>query len=343
MAAYVQGMLSRLRKLFSSTANEPTQSKLKSTASTVQYQYRIDDDSSATLLLPDGRKLGYAQYGLLTGQRTMFYCHGWPGSRLEAAMFDAIALRLELRIIAVERPGFGWSSPHPDRTLLDHAKDIESLANHLDLKSYGVLGISGGGPYALACAYALPADKLKGVSIVCGLGPPDMGYAGMDWMHWAGFTFGNRYMPGLMRWWFSRQPTWRPGLSDEERLELVVQEAVKNKSKSHPKDVIFFTDVDLMRLLTRGAREAVCQGFDGMVLDGKLINSDFGFRIEDIPKDLPVYLWYGTLDTSVPLHHGEKIATRLGANAHLRKVEETHASISLLRRDEFLEGLVKHL
>lgn len=96
------------------------------------------ETTSATLTLPNGRKLGYAQYGLQTG-RTVFYLHGLPGSRIEAVAYDAMAVKLGARIFAVDRPGIGWSSPHSERTILDHVKDIEHLAEFLELDSYGVL------------------------------------------------------------------------------------------------------------------------------------------------------------------------------------------------------------
>lgn len=101
-------------------------------------RYRLNNDTSATLALPDGRKLGYAQYGSPTG-RAILYLHGLPGSRVEAVQFDELAVRLGGRIIAADRPGIGWSSPQPNRTVLDHAKDIEHLAQHLELDVYGVL------------------------------------------------------------------------------------------------------------------------------------------------------------------------------------------------------------
>lgn len=103
-----------------------------------QTTFRYDTSNSATLLLPDGRKLGYAQYGLLTG-KAIFYCHGLPGSRLEAAIFDDKAKEVGARIIAVERPGHGLSDPQPGRTLLDHPKDIELLAEELGVQEFGVL------------------------------------------------------------------------------------------------------------------------------------------------------------------------------------------------------------
>lgn len=101
-------------------------------------RFPLDDDSSDVLTLPDGRKLGYAQYGLLTG-KPIFYLHGLPGARTEAACFEDLAQELGARIIAADRPGMGWSSPHAGRSLLDHPKDLEELAKHLKLEKYGVL------------------------------------------------------------------------------------------------------------------------------------------------------------------------------------------------------------
>jgi hypothetical protein len=101
-------------------------------------RFRLDNDSSDTLTLLDGRKLGYAQYGSQTG-RAILYLHGLPGSRIEAAAFNELGLKLGARIIATDRPGIGWSSPHPGRTLLDYPKDLEYLAKHLELDEYCVL------------------------------------------------------------------------------------------------------------------------------------------------------------------------------------------------------------
>lgn len=101
---------------------------------------RLDNEASATFVLSDGRKLGYAQYGSLQdGARTFFYLHGHPGSRLEAAWFEALCQKFGARVIGVDRFGVGLSSPHPKGTLLDHAKDIEEFAEHLGLATYGVL------------------------------------------------------------------------------------------------------------------------------------------------------------------------------------------------------------
>lgn len=101
-------------------------------------RYRLDNSTSATFTLPDGRQLGYAEYGSPTG-RPVICLHGLPGSRIEIAALDEMAMRAGARIIGVDRPGYGWSSPHPGRTLLAHAKDVEQLAKHLELDEYGVI------------------------------------------------------------------------------------------------------------------------------------------------------------------------------------------------------------
>ena len=124
--------------MLSSPVNEQGTSPETARGEYPRCRFHLDNDSSATLDLPDGRKLGYAQYGLPTG-RAVFYLHGTPGSRIEAAAYDDLAVKADARIIAVDRPGIGLSSPQPNRTLLDHPKDIEQLARHLDLNDYGVL------------------------------------------------------------------------------------------------------------------------------------------------------------------------------------------------------------
>ena len=121
------------------------------------------------LRLPDGRVLGYAEYGDPAG-RPLVFLHGFPGSRLAGAVLDHEARLLDVRVIAPERPGLGLSSPQPGRSLLDFAQDVRALADTLEIDRFAVLGESGGGPYALACAHEL-AERLRCVAVVCGLGP----------------------------------------------------------------------------------------------------------------------------------------------------------------------------
>lgn len=191
---------------------------------------------------------------------------------------------------------------------------------------------------------ALPAEKLKCVSIVCGLGPPDIGMSGADLLHRIAFTIGYRYCPHpiFMRWFFEQQPAGRLDLTDEQRLELLLQDASKNKATTHERDLEVFRDKGFLRVSLRTARECFSQGYDGVLQDGKLMSTGHGFTVEDIRPDLPVQLWYGEHDTYVPLNHGKQIAARLGGGdrVHLRVEDETHGSLVLNRRREILEALL---
>lgn len=202
-------------------------------------------------------------------------------------------------------------------------------------------GVSGGGPYALACAASLPREKLKCVSLVCGLGPPDIGMSGADWGHWIAFPYGWRYSPTtLLRWYFQREPAGRLDLTEEQRVELLLSPS-RLAAITHEKDREILKDEDIMRLVVRSSQESYAQGFNGVRQDGRVMCLNFGFKIEDIRPDLPVQLWYGKQDTFVPPHQGEQIAARLGDRAHLRVEDETHASISMQWRKEVLEDILK--
>jgi pimeloyl-ACP methyl ester carboxylesterase len=191
---------------------------------------------------------------------------------------------------------------------------------------------------------SLPCEKLKCVSIVCGIGPPDIGMRGANFINWVGFTFGWRYSPAIfLRWFFQREPAGRLEWSDEKRLELLQQQVSRSSATAHKKDLEVMMDEDILRLYLRSTRESFAQGFDGMVQDGRVICMDWGFRIEDIRPDLPVQLWYGKHDTHVPLNHGIQIAARLGGRASLRVEDETHASISQNWKEEVLEDLIKSM
>jgi hypothetical protein len=134
---YTMFFLSRLLSSLTTTDNLVS-APAAPTSESHKCRFRLDNDSADTLTLPDGRRLGYAQYGSLT-QRAVFYLHGLPGSRTEGAYFHDLGLESGTRIVAMDRPGVGLSSPHLNRTLLDFPKDLECLAKHLGLEEFAVL------------------------------------------------------------------------------------------------------------------------------------------------------------------------------------------------------------
>src|SRR5919109_4568041 len=132
----------------------------------------MENRTGRTIRLRDGRQVGYAEWGDPGGQ-PLFYFHGWPGSRLEGRLGDQPAKAKGIRLIALDRPGMGLSDHQPRRRLVDWPDDVIQVAAALGLDRFAVLGISGGGPYAAACAWKL-SDRLTGAGIVSGLAPLDV-------------------------------------------------------------------------------------------------------------------------------------------------------------------------
>lgn len=120
--------------------------------------------------LADGRRLGFVETGPRHGVPVV-YCHGAIGTPLERSVaLEAITWDLGVRHVAVSRPGFGCSDPSPGRTVLDFGLDLRELADALCLSRFRVVGVSSGGAYALAAAYALP-DRVERVAVCSSLSP----------------------------------------------------------------------------------------------------------------------------------------------------------------------------
>ncbi|CAK7225290.1 hypothetical protein SCUCBS95973_005814 [Sporothrix curviconia] len=127
------------------------------------------DRDSQTVTLPDGRTLGFAEYGAPDGS-PVIYLHGFPSNRLEGQAFDKAAKQHRVRLLSLDRPGMGLSTLQPGRTMLDWPDDVLAFAETQSISKFGVLGASGGGPYVLACARKLPPTALTHVGIMCGAG-----------------------------------------------------------------------------------------------------------------------------------------------------------------------------
>ena len=166
------------------------------------------------------------------------------------------------------------------------------------------------------------------------MGPPDIGMSGADFVHKLGFPNGLRLLPDWLtrKFWEAEQ---RLDLTDEQRTERLI-----NLPVAHEKDMAFLTS-DWPRLGPKVTREAFSQGFEGVTQDGRLMCSDFGFRVEDIRKDLPVHLWFGKHDCFVPPNHGVQIAKRIGENAQLHIEDETHASIVINKIKDIFADIAK--
>ena len=133
----------------------------------------VQNNTEKSITLPDGRQLGYAEYGTPMGTPVLFF-HGAPGSRLSIfeGMSEAAAER-GIRVIAPDRPGYGLSTFIARNSLLDYINDVRELLCKLDIQSCRLIGFSMGTLFAFACAYALP-EQIERVATVGAAAPMQM-------------------------------------------------------------------------------------------------------------------------------------------------------------------------
>jgi pimeloyl-ACP methyl ester carboxylesterase len=276
-----------------------------------------------TLRLPDGRTLGYALSGHPPGP-PVFYFHGWPASRLEAALIDD----LPVRMIAMDRPGYGTSSPQPGRRLLDWPVDVAALADHLGISTFHVIGVSGGAPYALACASALA--RVAAVALVSPVPPLTGAHAPSP------AVLGE----GLCRLRQLGQHT-RIGWAVMAAVRLGTRFGMFNPQKvldgaSAPRDTACLTPGLRLRLI-EAWREGLRQGVAGAASDARIYASPWGFDFTAITT--PVTIWHGTADIVVPPATVEAYAA-MPAQRHMME-GEGHYSLALSRSAEIIEALIR--
>lgn len=279
----------------------------------------IRNTNAFRFTLPDGRILGYSQYGSPTGYPVLKF-HGTPGSRALVDTFglDALALGMGLRIIAVERPGYGLSTFKPGYRITDWPADVEALAKHLNLSAFAILAMSGGAPYALACARTLPRQTISAVGLMAGNGPPDAwDDAGAGAVRW----FLPRRFPGVIEW-VCRQVWLR---SIESYLALADRETIRRCMETHEDNDTELWAWERMKhktVLTQvrhAIHGALCfeQGTRGYMHDLALQIGHWGFEIEDVDY-AGILLWHGTADQNVLVEVARNVARRL---PHCRLVE----------------------
>jgi pimeloyl-ACP methyl ester carboxylesterase len=283
-----------------------------------------------TFNLPDGRILGFAEYGNPDGA-PLLYFHGYPSSRLEARPIDDMARRHGVRVLALDRPGFGLSSPQPHRRILEWPIDVQAFAQGMRLPRFAVLGVSGGGPFALACAYALPRGMLTGVGLFASATPWTRGAHHMSLYrrvvslaatHWPG---GLRLVMNafviVVRWIVTTRPVTRRLDSWLEAQWRKKEEAQPVAVEEGPKRTTMERRQELLRMLID---EPFAQKAEAAVHEAKLLSSqDWGFRLEDVEYDV-VRIWHGAQDQNAPIAMIRYLAERLPHRV-LREFEgDTH-------------------
>jgi pimeloyl-ACP methyl ester carboxylesterase len=283
-----------------------------------------------TVSLDDGRLLGYAVYGDPEG-RPVFYFHGFPGSRLEARLADGVAARLGIRLIALDRPGFGLSDFMPRRTIFDWPGYVVTIADVLGIKRFAAVGVSGGGPYAAACAVRIP-DRLTAVAIISGLGPLDIsGGAGPMVRTNNVILFLGRRLPWLARMSL-RRIAYQVRRNPEEMLGRMTA-ALPDPDKA------VLARPDVKATLKDNVAEAFRGGSRGAACELLLYTRPWGFRLNDITTR--VDLWHGEQDLSVPANMGRYQACTIPNCRAIFYPGEGHFSLAINYMEEILSSLVK--
>lgn len=293
---------------------------------------------SQTIKLRDGRKLGYAEYGDTEG-KPLFYFHGNPGTRTEAKMSVLTLSEKTARIISIDRPGFGLSDYKGDRTILDWSDDVEELADSLGYKKFSILGISGGSPYVLGCAYKIP-HRCQSVGIIAGISPINKYTLSLEGVS-KRMVFVNRKLPFLFRTFFWMKMARHARSEDESRIrKKMLAHVTKNFSKPDKK---LLNRPKIMDILCERMRDIGRISTKGTMCDRKLIFRNWGFKLEEISKKVKVYLWQGYFDKTVPISIGKYMSKKIPNCKAEFFPEEGHISVCINRINEIATCLTKSL
>lgn len=244
------------------------------------------------ILLKDRRKLGYAIYGDIKG-KPVFYFHGWPTSRFHAADLNALARENHIQLISIDRPGIGLSD-YKKRTLLDWSDDVVELADQMHIEKFSVMGVSGGGPYAAACAYKIP-HRLINTAIVVGIAPPYIPKLldGMPFL--TKFGWANYAKSALLRKGATLLHYMNAKYGPSFGLHRFMFGAKKDRQ--------VLSDPSIREEVRRGYKETFRTGYIGAQQDLELYTKDWGFQLSDIKTK--VFLFYGEMDQNVPIAMGK--------------------------------------
>lgn len=251
-----------------------------------------------TILVRSERKLSFAEFGRLGG-RPVVWLHGTPGARRQIPEGARVAaFELNVRLIGIDRPGVGLSTPHLYDSILDFTPDLEIVLDQLGLERVAVVGLSGGGPYALAAAHALGA-RVAAVGILGGVVPSQ----------------GSEAVAGGLVGLFARFSPILPPLRVPMSLALGTFVRLIRPAASHAFDLYAaLSPAGDRRVFARPEVKAMFlddlignsrRGLSAPVYDLILFTRPWGFSLRSISP--PVAWWHGDADYIVPLTQARQV------------------------------------
>jgi pimeloyl-ACP methyl ester carboxylesterase len=279
------------------------------------------------VILPDKRKLSYIDVGDEKG-KVILYFHGVPSAADEWSLWgDEEKIKvLGIRLIAIDRPGVGLSSFHPNRRISDWAKDITHFTDILGIEKFSVFGYSGGGPYAAACAALIP-DRLRSVGMVSSVVSSDK----EDLLE--GINQGNIQFlklsiqkPLLFRFLY-----WQIGLIAKLAPKQYLKKAL-GAFETADAEVFCIPKVHNALFSATGSAK-------GQQLDTKLVLSPWDFDLKDI--QIPVYIWHGGKDQNASPAMGRYLERKIANSIMNYSPEEGHISLIVKNAEHILKKMVE--
>jgi pimeloyl-ACP methyl ester carboxylesterase len=269
--------------------------------------------------LPDGRVLETMTLGPAGGSPVVLFS-GTPSAPVAWPALEAAAAEAGWHVITWARPGYGRSTPLAGRSVADVARDLPVVLDAFGIAEFVTLGMSGGGPHALACA-ALAGGRCRAAATVGSVAPHDA--VGLDWL--AGMAAENHEEFGA-------------AVAGEAELTRYLAEAARGLAVLTREDMItalggLVDEPDkraaagpLGEWLHASLVASVASGIDGWLDDDLAFIRPWGFEVADIR--IPVTIWQGGEDRMVPYSHGQWLAAHIpGATARLLP---EHGHLSLL-------------
>lgn len=258
----------------------------------------------------------------------LFFFHGWPGSGAQCWLLDEAARRHGFRGFALDRPGIG-KSPVQKRVLLDWPPLIRELAGGLGYDRFALIGISGGGPYALACAATFP-EAISAITVVCGA-PPISELANIRSLHptYRFLLKLFRRHPALVKAVFRLARPWMiwpDGLHffPPTRIMLPDPDAEALECPKHFAGVF-------------GCQQDAFQNVEGLFADAEIYAHPWGFALEKL--EVPIQFWHGREDGNFHYSLAEEMAGRVPLSRLQIVEDEGHFSLPIRRAGMILKEL----
>ena len=258
--------------------------------------------ATRTLTIADGRKLAFIEAGDPAGP-LVIHNHGGPSSRLEGLLFATAAARNGIWLVAVDRPGFGQSSPQKLRSFSGWAEDLTAIADALGRREFGVTGWSEGGPWALAAAAYIDPARLRHVTSIAG------GSYGAFGDNWAadylskadalGGTLALKFRPGFRLIYEALDIT-------ATHFRDVYIEELRKAVNDYDRRILL--QPDFARAFGDTSAECFAHGSDGLVFDAECLYRNWAFDVTKIERR--IHFWQGTDDRLVPAVINKTLADR---------------------------------